>query len=59
MKEFNKLFNLFTVLAIIIMLLTTVVAASITVVEKGKSNLYSVNATRNEFQFSEYCINLV
>ena len=59
MKEFNKLFNLFTVLAIIIMLLTTVVAASITVVEKGESNLYSVNATRNEFQFSEYCINLV
>ena len=59
MKEFNKLFNLFTILAIIIMLLTTVVAASITVIEKGKGNLYSVNATRNEFQFSEYCINLV
>ncbi len=48
MKEFNKLFNIFTVLAIIIMLLTTVVAASITVIEKGKSNLYSVNATINE-----------
>ena len=44
MKEFNKLFNIFTVLAIVIMLLTTVVAASITVVEKGKSNLYSVAA---------------
>ena len=48
MKEFNRLFNAFTIVAIIIMLLTTVVAASITVVEKGKSNLYSVNATRNE-----------
>ena len=59
MKEFNRLFNAFTVLAIVIMLLTTVVAASITVIEKGKSNLYSVNATRNEFSFSEYCINLV
>ena len=58
MKEFNRLFNAFTVLAIFIMLLTTVVAASVTVIEKGKSNLYSVNATRNEFQFSEYCINL-
>lgn len=59
MKEFNKLFNIFTVLAIIIMLLTTVVGASITVIEKGNSNLYSVNATRNEFAISEYCINLV
>lgn len=59
MKEFNKLFNIFTVLAIIIMLLTTVVGASITVIEKGNSNLYSVNATRNEFPISEYCINLV
>ena len=59
MKEFNKLFNIFTVLAIIIMLLTTVVGASITVIEKGNSNLYSVNATRNEFTISEYCINLV
>ena len=58
MKEFNRLFNAFTGLAIFIMLLTTVVAASVTVIEKGKSNLYSVNATRNEFQFSEYCINL-
>ena len=59
MKEINKLFNIFTVLAIVIMLLTTVVAASITVIEKGKSNLYSVNATRNEFVIREYCINLV
>lgn len=59
MKEFNKLFNIFTVLAIVIMLLTTVVAASITVVEKGKSNLYSVNATRNDNVIREYCINLV
>lgn len=59
MNEFNRLFNMFTVLAIIIMLLTTVVGASITVIEKGKSNLYSVNATRNEFPISEYCINLL
>ena len=44
MKEFNKLFNVFTVLAIVIMLFTTVVAASITIIEKGKSNLYSVVA---------------
>ena len=44
MKEFNKLFNAFTVLAIVIMLLTTVAAASITIIEKGKSNLYSVVA---------------
>ena len=51
MKEFNKLFNFFTVLAIMIMLLTTVVGASITVVEKVNSNLYSVNATINEFLF--------
>ncbi len=57
MKEFNKLFNLFTVLAILIMLLTTVVAASVTVIKKGKSNLYSVNATRNVDVISEYCIN--
>ena len=49
MKEFNKLFNIFTVLAIVIMLFTTVVSASITIIEKGNSNLYSVNATRNEF----------
>ena len=56
MKEFNRLFNIFTVLAIVIMLLTTVVAASVTVIEKGKSNLYSVNATRNSFAFSEYCL---
>ena len=47
MKEFNKYFNIFTVLAIIIMLLTTVVAASITVIEKGNSNLYSVIAENN------------
>ena len=59
MKEFDKLFNIFTVVAILIMLLTTVVSASITVIEKCKSNLYSVNATRNEFPISEYCINLV
>ncbi len=59
MKEFNKLFNVFTVLAIVIMLLTTVVAASVTVIEKGKSNLYSVNATRKELPIREYCINLV
>lgn len=56
MKEFNKLFNMFTVLAIIIMLLTTVVGASITVIEKGNSNLFSVNATINSFAFSEYCL---
>ena len=59
MKEFNKLFNIFTVLAIVIMLLTTVIAASITVIEKGKSNLYSVNATINDNVIREYCINLV
>ena len=59
MKEFNRLFNIFTVLAIVVMLLTTVVAASVTVIEKGRSNLYSVNATRNEKVISEYCINLV
>lgn len=59
MKEFDKLFNMFTVLAILIMLLTTVIAASVTVIEKGQSNLYSVNATRNEFPISEYCINLL
>lgn len=59
MKEFNRLFNAFTVLAIVIMLLTTVVAASITVIEKGKSNLYSVNATINEFPIREYCIKLL
>ena len=59
MKEFNKLFNIFTVLAIVIMLLTTVVAASITVIEKGNSNIFSANATRNEFTIREYCINLV
>ncbi|MGN1315919.1 MAG: hypothetical protein ACI4VW_02560 [Acutalibacteraceae bacterium] len=57
MKEFNKLFNVFTVLAIVIMLLTTVVAASITVISKGKSNLYSVNATINPRIISEHCIN--
>lgn len=57
MNEFNKLFNIFTVLAILIMLLTTVVAASVTVISKGKSNLYSVNATRNVSVISEYCIN--
>ena len=44
MKEFDKLFNIFTVVAILIMLLTTVVSASITVIEKGDSNLYSVIA---------------
>lgn len=59
MKEFDRLFNVFTVLAIVVMLLTTVVAASITVIEKGKSNLYSVNATINEFPIREYCINLL
>ena len=59
MKEFNKLYNIFTVLAIVVMLLTTVVAASITVIEKGKSNLYSVNATRNDNVISGNCINLV
>ena len=48
MKEFNKLFNAFTIFAIIIMLLTTVVSASITVIEKGKSNLFSANVTINE-----------
>lgn len=47
MKEFNRLFNIFTVLAIVIMLLTTVVAASVTVIEKGNSNLYSVIAEKN------------
>lgn len=57
MIEFNKLFNMFTILAVVIMLLTTVVAASITVIEKGKRNLYSVNATRNEFVIREYCNN--
>ncbi len=59
MKEFNNIFNVFTIIAITIMLLTTVVAASITVIEKGNSNLYSVNATRNELPIREYCINLV
>ena len=57
MKEFNKLFNLFTVLAIIIMLLTTVVAASITVISKGNSNLYSVNGAINPKIIIEYCVN--
>ncbi len=56
MREFNKFFNIFTVLAILIMLLTTVVAASVTVINKGKSNLYSVNATRNVNIISECCI---
>ncbi len=57
MKEFNKLFNAFTILTIIIMLITTAFAAGVTIVNKGRSNLHSVNATRNEFVISEYCIN--
>ncbi len=57
MKEFNKLFDVFTILAIIIMLLTTVVAAGVTVISEGKSNLYSVNATINFDSISENCIN--
>lgn len=57
MEEFNRLFNAFTVTAILIMLLTTVIAASITVINKGNSNLYSVNATTNAKTISEYCNN--
>lgn len=57
MEEFNKIFNAFTVVAILIMLVTTVVAASITIINKGNSNLYSVNATTNQKTISEYCIN--
>lgn len=59
MKEFDKLFNIFTIFAIVVILIITVVSASITVIEKGKSNLYSVNATRNEIVIRECCINLV
>lgn len=56
MKEFNRLFNVFTVVAILIMLFTTAVAASLTVINKGKSNLYSVNGATKGGIICEYCI---
>ena len=37
--EFNKMFNFFTVAAIVIMLLTTLVSACFTVSVRGNSNL--------------------
>lgn len=37
--EFNKIFNFFTVTAIVILLVTTFVATGITIVTRAKSNL--------------------
>ena len=37
--EFNKLFNMFTVIAIVIMLLTALISAGCAISERAKSNL--------------------
>ena len=37
--EFNRIFNFFTVSAIVILLVTTFVATGITIVTRAKSNL--------------------
>lgn len=53
MREFNKLFNIFTVAAIVIMLITTVAAASYTVIVRGDNNIFSVQSSRNHSQNDE------
>lgn len=44
--EFNKLFDFFTVTAIIILLVITFLASGITVVNKAKSNLGEFSNTQ-------------
>ena len=46
--EFNKMFKIFTVSAIIIMLLTTLVSACFAVSVRGNSNLGVSVVTENE-----------
>lgn len=46
--EFNRLFNIFTVCAIVIMLLTTLVSACFTVSKRAESNLGVFAASENE-----------
>ena len=46
--EFNRIFNIFTVSAIIIMLLTTIVAACFTISSRANSNLGVAIVTENE-----------
>lgn len=46
--EFNRIFNIFTVSAIIIMLLTTVVSVCFTISNRANSNLGVAVVTENE-----------
>ena len=56
MREFEKLFNAFTISAVIILLLTTVVAGSVAVINRGKSNILSYAMTQNRVEFNENCV---
>ena len=46
--EFNRMFNIFTVSAIVIMLLTTLISACFTVSVRGNSNLGVSIVAENE-----------
>lgn len=51
MREFNKLFNVFTVTAIIVMLLSTTAAACITVINRTNDNIFSADSYKNTEDF--------
>lgn len=53
LKEFDRLFNIFTVAAIVVMLITTVAAASFTVIVRGDNNIFSAKSTQNTSQNAE------
>lgn len=53
MTEFNKLFNVFTVAAVIILLATTVAAGSLAVIKRGKSNIFSPSTVQNRVEITE------
>ena len=53
MTEFDKLFNTFTVAAVIILLATTVAAGSVAVINRGKSNIFSTTSAGNRVEITE------
>lgn len=56
LNEFNKLFNTFTVAAVVVMLITTVVAASITVINRGDGNIFSATSGKKQVEITEICV---
>lgn len=51
MREFNRLFNFFTVAAVIVMIFSAFTAACVTVINRTNENIFSTQLYENSEKF--------